>query len=115
MRMLPFRIPTMLVKCLSLQPCFVTTSTRSSGVTILLSLEIDFSLSPGANTMTTNTNTLFIRQGLRGDHWVLYNYIKARKEFQVFIFSLIIHSIVFNHQYSNDPNDPKSLSKCLVQ
>merc|ERR1719295_796482 len=28
-----------------------------------------------------NTDQQF-RQGLRGDHWVLYNYIKARKQFQ---------------------------------
>ena len=53
--------------------------------------------------------TLFIRQGLRGDHWVLFNYIKARKEFQVSKSSVIIHTLGFNLKYSNVPNDPQSL------
>ena len=36
-----------------------------------------------------------IRQGLRGDHWVLYNYIKAEKQFQVFFISLLLCTSYF--------------------
>ena len=47
--------------------------------------------------------TLFIRQGLRGDHWVLYSYIKARKQFQVvstlFLFTSYAIILFTNFQY----------------
>jgi len=35
-----------------------------------------------SSTLFCNNIDQKFRQGLRGDHWVLYNYIKARKEFQ---------------------------------
>ena len=44
--------------------------------------------------------TLSIRQGLRGDQWVLYNYIKARKQFQVFSVFVQIHCNYSFHSFS---------------
>ena len=39
--------------------------------------------------------TLFLRQGLRGDHWVLYNYIKAKKQFQVISTLIFVHVSIY--------------------
>ena len=85
-----FRIPWPLVKCLSLRPYFVTIRISNSGdVAILLPNTFCYNIQPcvllgqGFSLLVLHL-TLFTRQGLRGDHWVLYNYIKARKKFQVF-------------------------------
>ena len=69
-----FRILNLVVKCLCLRRYFVTIQSRNSGVIFLQQVQ-------------TLPNVSFLdsfRQGLRGDYWVLYNYIKAEKQFQVF-------------------------------
>ena len=121
-----------LVKCLSLQPYSVTIPTRSSGEYNFAFLYL-LILNPGWNILALCSSvyhvftflilplTLLIRQGLRGDHWVLYNYIKAGKEFQV--FSMLSHICDYSHnQYAlivililNHSHGPINPAAFLVQ
>ena len=79
---LHFRIPSLLVKWPSLQPYFVTIQSSISGLHQQCKF-LFFSTIP-MFFLECWLLILLISQGLRGDHWVLYNYIKARKQFQVF-------------------------------
>ena len=91
------RIPSLLVNCFSLQPYFVTIPISNTGVTNLLSSFFQAQLRIFLFTFfcfftSMFCLTLLISQGLRGDHWVLYNFIKARKQFQVFSTSIFVHA-----------------------
>ena len=93
-----FRFPNLLlVKCLSLQHYLVIIPTSNSGGVLLLQflLQIYTPVPTVYPSFGFYTVYLLIRQGLRGDHWVLYNYIKAEKQFQVLpiIFNFVVQSL----------------------
>ena len=76
-----FRIPSLLVKWPSLQPYFVTILSSISGLHQQCKF-LFFSTIP-MFFLECWLLILLISQGLRGDHWVLYNYIRGERKFQV--------------------------------